>query len=364
MKTVCEKDKCNGCMACVDKCPKKSIEIEDNLDTFNAFIDESKCIRCKLCKEICPNINKVEKIKPISWYQGWGEKSVRKRGASGGIASTVIYHFIKSGGYVASCIYDKGEFKFDITNNIEKAKRFAGSKYVKSNPKGIYNKIENIIKDNKVLFIGLPCQVAVIKNIIKNKENLYTVDLICHGTPSPKILNKFLKENKIDESLISDIKFRNKTDFGLIINNNKLRKKRVLDEYTSAFLEAINYTENCYDCEYASIERVSDITLGDSWGSELRNEEKNGISLILVQTKKGEELIKNENIILKDVNINKAIKYNHQLEKPSSLSKKRTKYFKLIKKGKSFKYSTFVVLPKKMMKQYIKDVLVKFKIFN
>lgn len=364
MKTVCEKNKCNGCMACIEKCPKQCIKIEDSLETFNAVIDESKCINCNLCKKICPNVNKVKKFNPLLWYQGWAKDSIRKQGSSGGIASSIICNFIKNGGYVASCIYEDKEFRFEVTNDIQKAKKFAGSKYVKSNPNGIYSKIEKILKDNKVLFIGLPCQVAGLLNTIKNKQNLYTIDLICHGTPSQKLLIKFLNEEGINEKNIWNIQFRKKMDFGIIINESKIRNDKVLDEYTCAFLESVNYTENCYSCDYAKKERISDITLGDSWGSDLKDEEENGISLVIVQSEKGKELIDKSELVLKNVNIENAIKHNHQLERPSILTDKRKKYFELIKKGKSIKYATFYVLTKMVMRQKIKNVLKKLKIMR
>ena len=93
---------------------------------------------------------------------------------------------------------------------MDYARKFAGSKYVKSNPKNIYSKIHERLKQgDRVLFIGLPCQVAALNNYIKDKKNLYTVDLICHGSPSPIILEKYLAENYVDIRKIKDLNFRN-----------------------------------------------------------------------------------------------------------------------------------------------------------
>ena len=39
MVTVCEKDMCAGCMACIDICPKDAITIRDSLHAYNAVID-------------------------------------------------------------------------------------------------------------------------------------------------------------------------------------------------------------------------------------------------------------------------------------------------------------------------------------
>lgn len=214
-----------------------------------------------------------------------------------------------------------------------------------------------------MLFIGLPCQVAAVKNYIKNQENLYTIDLICHGTPSIQLLSKYLNERGYALDKLKDIKFRIKRDFGISVNGEKIVANKVTDQYMCAFLESISYTENCYECEYASLERVSDMTLRDSWGSEYKEQEDKGISLILVQTEKGKKLLDISHMELKNVDLNKAISNNQQLVHPSTLTYKRDRFFKMIKKGLSFNLSTFVVLYKMVIKQKIKYILIKFHLY-
>lgn len=364
MKTVCDLNKCNGCMACFDRCPKHCILIKDDISNFNAIIDEKLCINCKLCEKTCPNVALVEKKTPIIWKQGWANSNIRYKSSSGGAASSIIKSFIEAGGYVASCRFKDGDFLFDITNDLEIARLFAGSKYVKSNPKGIYKKVGERLKTNKVLFIGLPCQVAALKNYISNHENLYTIDLICHGTPSIKLLKTFLNEKRYSINDILDIKFRNKISMGLYVDGKKIEPLRVWDDYICTFLSSINYTENCYSCQFASLDRVSDITIGDSWGSELRSEEKNGISLILCQTAKGQSLLNNIDMDLRNVDLDNAIANNHQLSHPSIMTPTRNKFIKMINNGKSYKYATFMCLPKKVLKQKTKYVLLKFHIMK
>lgn len=364
MKTVCKINQCNGCMACIDACPKHCITISDNLETNNALIDTELCINCKLCEQICPNINKINGLDPIEWKQGWANDKVREQSSSGGAASAIIKYFISSGGYVAACLFKNGQFSYDITNDLEYAGKFAGSKYVKSNPSGIYIKIQERLKTDKVLFIGLPCHVAALKNYIKNNDNLYTIDLICHGTPSVKLLDQYLNEKGYYLKQLNDIQFRKNTDFGLWVDGTKIDKPRVMDQYLCAFLEAINYTENCYSCQFASLKRVSDLTLGDSWGSEFKEEEKKGISLLLAQTKKGAELLNHSGLELKHLDLNNAIRNNLQLIHPSKISSKRNIFFKMIKKGYSFSLSTLNAVPKLCIKQKIKQILIVFHLIR
>lgn len=359
MKTICELNKCNGCMACVDKCPKQCISIKDDIYSYNAIKDLSICINCGLCSKVCPNINQIIKKQPLEWRQGWVEWNIRSKSSSGGVASSIIKTFIENGGYVASCLFENGQFIFEITNDLEFAKKFSGSKYVKSNPVGIYKKIEERLKSNKVLFIGLPCQVAGLKNYLRSEQNLYTIDLICHGTPSPQILNYYLEEKNIDINKIDTISFRNNISMGLKINNRRICSVGE-DDYLLSFLDSLAYTENCYECKFASAERIADITLGDSWGSEFKDEEKNGISLVLIQTEKGKELC--SSLELHEVNIEVAKKENHQLNYPSYKNPNRKLFISGLIEGKKFSELTKKIYKKEILKRYIKYVLVYLNI--
>lgn len=335
MRTVCEKNMCTGCVVCVSNCDKNAISIVDNLHAYNAVIDENLCINCGACENVCPNVKPVKKCRPIEWHQGWASREIRERSSSGGVASAIIRDFIKDGGYVAACLFDRGKFVFRLTDSLEEAKRFAGSKYVKSNPGKIYDAIdEKLEAGERVLFIGLPCQVAALKNSMKENENLYTIDLICHGTPSPKLLDMFLKEKGVDILCLDEIKFREKTSFGVRIEKKELSHGELRDLYIHAFLTGLDYTENCYSCQYAEFERVSDITLGDSWGSELtKDEQVQGISLILCQTERGKRLVSQSGILVQAVDIEKAVQANKQLNRPTAMHEKRKIFFEYIDHG-------------------------------
>ena len=55
MKTVCEINKCNGCMACVSVCNKNCIKIIDSMENMNCIIDEKLCVNCNKCRNVCLN---------------------------------------------------------------------------------------------------------------------------------------------------------------------------------------------------------------------------------------------------------------------------------------------------------------------
>lgn len=364
MKTVCQDNQCTGCMACVNVCPKEAIKIIDNIESFNAGIDQAKCINCNLCYKVCPNIANCKLQKPIYWKQGWAVDEIRRKSSSGGAASAMIYAFIKDGGYVASCLFEDGKFGFILTNDKIKAQRFAGSKYVKSNPEKIYQGIKRYLTfGEKVLFIGLPCQSAAVQNFCGKSDNLYTIDLICHGTPSPKLLKQFVTEQGTRWENISDIRFRENGYFGLDRDGVRFTPRRVMDSYTRAFLGGVDYTENCYSCRYATIYRVSDITLGDSWGQK-SDTVLGGVSLIMCQTPKGVELLEKAKLHLEEVDIEKVIEANHQLRYPSNKHAGRKKFLSEIKAGHSFRWAIIKAMPKESIKQSIKHGMIKIHLMK
>lgn len=358
MKTVCELNMCNGCMACVEKCHRNAITIKDDLKYYNALIDTKKCVDCGLCTKVCPRENDNDMSKPKWWYQGWADSEIREHASSGGAASAIIRTFIKNGGYVASCLFDSGKFVFEVTNEMAVARKFAGSKYVKSNPEKIYGKIQSLLKANqKVLFIGLPCQVAAVNQFIKDKTNLVTADLICHGTPSPYLLKKCLQEYGHDINTLTDINFRIKSLYELNRDGKPIAAFHTMDNYLIAFLHSYDYTENCYSCKFATLDRVSDITLGDSWGTELSGEVKNGVSLILCQSEKGKELIESAGLNLLDVDINNAISHNEQLNKPSKCSKSRDQFFENYNRYNNFGKALVKTAPGIVAKEKVKSIV-------
>ena len=369
MNTVCQPDQCTGCMACIEVCPKDAITIKDSLNAYNAEIDPIKCIGCNLCHKICQNNREIDFVTPIQWHQGWAEDfAVRESGSSGGAASALMRAFVENSGYVCSCLFRDGEFVFETTHDERELDRFQGSKYVKSNPRGAYRRVKELLqKGEKVLFIGLPCQVAALKIFVGEKlqENLYSADLICHGTPSPKLLELFLKQYGYILKDLKDIKFRIKGKFQVREGYKGITTTGVTDSYLISFLNGICYTENCYSCKYARLERISDITFGDSWGTQLAEDEmRKGISLLLCQTEKGERLLCEAGLKLVKVDLDRAIARNAQLKAPMQRPVARADFFQKIRSGKKYNKVIFKLYPKQSMKQWVKGILIKAHLYG
>lgn len=364
MKTVCKLNQCAGCMACLEVCSAKAIHIQPSLRYYNAWIDSDRCTNCHRCSRICPVQTPPALTAPFLWKQGWAlDSALRETAASGGIASAIERSFVKQGGVVYSCLFQDGEFRFGKAETPEEIGQFAGSKYVKSNPEGIYREIQQHLNSGRrVLFAGLPCQAAAVKNVARGHENLYLIDLICHGTPSPDLLEMYLRDRRLSLKEIHRLSFRRKKQFWLAADGRAVAAAGVWDAYTTAFCEAVSYTESCYSCQYAQLNRGTDLTLGDSWGSELSSsEQRRGVSLLLCQSQKGERLMSMAELHLEEVNLKRAVSYNHQLQHPSFPHKKREEFFRQVEQSKSFQQSARKCFPIKFLKKSIKAFLFSWK---
>lgn len=360
---VCEPFKCAGCMACVEICPKSAISVVDSVEYLDAEIDSSKCISCGLCHQVCQVNHPASLMVTRESWQGWAPWSIRVESSSGGFASAIMMAFIANGGAVASCHLEGSDFRFALAKTYEELEGFAGSKYVKSNPLGIYHSVaEELESGSSVLFIGLPCQVSAMRNYVGRRkggmllENLYTVDLICHGTPSIKILQQALHDYGYSLEDYKRIWFRRNTEFGLRVDSQRLVPEGCMDAYTMAFLGGICYSRNCHSCHYATDKRVGDLTLGDSWGTNFTDEETEGVSLALVQTHKGRELLDMASLELREVDYLNAVANNRQLQHPTEVTPERVKFFSAYERTGSVRKAVFAAWPKRALKQRIKEV--------
>lgn len=378
MKTVCDYKECTACKACINICPKHAIRIEDRLCFIEAVIDESVCIGCGLCETVCQVIHQPVLKEPVEWYQGWtNSEEDRLLSSSGGFANAISRQFINEGGSVVSCKLKNGRFVYDIAETAKELEAFRGSKYAKSDPEDIYSRVNGLLKKGKkVLFIGLPCHVGGLKRYLdpEGNQNLITVDLVCHGSPSQKLLDAFLKQYGDGMSSISDIRFRDRTSYRVtgVVFDRKNGKKAfstvpagVRDRFSIGFLNGLFCTENCYHCQYAGPQRVADITLGDSWGTKLALTQINrGISLALCQSEKGANLLKRSDVTLIEVDLDHAIESNRQLKNAFPIPDEREMFFNLLKKGKSFNKAVSRCYPNKCFRQDVKSILTKLHIIR
>lgn len=206
MISILDKKKCCGCSACAQRCPKHCIKmIEDSEGFLYPKVDGDTCIDCGLCERVCPIQNPGEDRVPLAVYAAKNPNEViRRQSSSGGIFTILAEQIIDEGGVVFGAAFnDKWEVEHSYVENKEQLVKFRGSKYVQSKIGESYKDAKSFLKEGRrVLFSGTPCQIAALKKYLrKNYENLFTVDFICHGVPSPGVFRTYLQEEINIESV-------------------------------------------------------------------------------------------------------------------------------------------------------------------
>lgn len=347
------KSDCCGCGACMNICSKNAISMDkDEYGFIYPHINSNLCIQCGMCEKVCAYQNIKENNEPMSVYAAVTKNTDIMKSASGGAFASIAAHILDNGGVVygssMETVSDNLLPMHIRVNNREELLKLMGSKYVQSNMGNTYLDIKKDLKSGKqVLFSGTPCQVASLKGFLqKQYDNLYTVDIVCHGVPSSQLFQDYLSvfENKLDGK-ITEFLFRDKkVGWGLTakvtyIRDNKERYKWIpsgASSYYTAFLNSDIYRENCYSCKYAGKNRPGDLTVGDYWGIEKVHPEylsKNdgfinvgkGSSCIIVNSQNGANLIDEciDYLTFKPSSYEKAAKENGQLTHPSVKGKNR-----------------------------------------
>lgn len=343
---------CTGCGACYNICPVGAITMEYNKEGFLQPVVNEKCINCGKCLRVCPAINdfRKENIETPTCIAMQASDEIRMKSSSGGIFTVLAEKVLEEGGIVIGSAFKENWYGAEhrIASNKEELILLRGSKYVQSELNDVYKRAEKALKSGKkVLFTGCPCQVAGLYGYLgKDYSNLYTVDLVCHGVPSGKFLEKFVKEEeeKADSKTVY-LSFRDKKisqwgDLRLAIdfqNGKKYRGGRK-SPYYKAFLDIMSVRKSCGSCKFATFPRQGDITIADFWDIHRYKpdlDDHKGTSLILINNEKGKLLCESIKVKTKRYELaplEHAIKYNRQIKYSSVLSPKRGNFIKFINK--------------------------------
>ena len=358
---ICGEDKCTACEACVQVCPKNCISkyIRED-DTWVLTIDEEKCIHCGKCKSVCPSIQNPKFHAPTYSYAAWRtNKKVHMQSASGGVATAFYEYAINKGMYVAGVVLN-GEFeaRFYLTNNLDDLQKFKNSKYTFSYAGDVYREIIDKLQEGEhILFIGLPCQVAGIKQLIRGKkyaEQLIAVDLVCHGTPTPVYLKQHIAniertyKTRFEKCFFRDAKFDTSNFAYTLYTHNSEQPTYVKyvdedDNYQIGYHNALIYRDVCYSCAYAKRERVGDITIGDYHGlgkAAPYNHEKVNVSCVVVNTDVGKEFIdaiqKNGTLTMYTRPVSEPLDGEKQFNRPSYAPEERNLFLRKYAQCKDF----------------------------
>lgn len=292
------------------------------------------------------------------------------RSSSGGAFVVLSDTFLNNGDAVVCAVYNYQTHttEFQLVQSKEERDKAIGSKYMQSKLGQSFKIAEEWLKMNPgkgLLYVGMGCQAdgfrkfAEIKGI---RDRVWVVDIICHGSPSPRIWREYAKSLEDKNGKITYLTFKDKrngwkspTAF-VVVNGQEI----LIKDYVKVFYNRCALRPSCYECPYATTERKTDITIGDFWHIEKTISDfydSNGNSLFLIHTDRGEELfdILKENLEYRISDTKQCWQAN--LEAPTKRSEQRDIFWNdYQRKGVDFIMKKYGTTP---LKTKIKNKIVK-----
>lgn len=325
MITLSNNQDCAGCEACIQACPTTCITPRKDSEGFTyPSFDISRCINCNLCQKVCPQlVPDLAKTPILTLAAVHQNQTVRLESSSGGVFSALAEKIIEEGGIVYGAAFnDNWEVIHIGVDCMDKIKLLRSSKYVQSKIGKTFIDVKSQLNSKRlVLFTGTPCQISGLRLFLrKTYPNLLTIEVACHGVPSPLIWDTYLQHFK-KKNNIGSIQFRDKSRgwsnyrFRILDLNKKTiyQKKNVYDPYMSCFLRHLSVRPSCFNCKSKAGVSDADILLGDLWGCDELSpkfDDNFGTSLVLVYSDNGKELLQKINIKTHKIDYNAAIAHN------------------------------------------------------
>lgn len=337
---------CCGCGACAQVCPKGAIAmVQDAEGFYYPEVDREKCIECGLCSKACPVLAEQPHNDVVTTcYAQWSDMDTRLASSSGGMFTELARYAFARGGAVFGAAYDENlVVRHRMVESEEELDALRGSKYVQSQTGECYCEARELLDQGRfVLYSGCPCQIAGLYAYLgKPYDNLLTVDLICHGVPSPGLFARYLREDY--GSNVRDVKFRDKAAYGWSTHMNVYRADGAVhretcsrDPYYRMFLPCLAMRPFCSHCKFTKLPRVADISIGDWWGIEKFDRELNdgnGTSLVLLNNERGRGVfneIKGSFSRVKEFPLDEARPRNYTIDRPFKAHPARARFFKLL----------------------------------
>ena len=334
MPRIADPMTCSGCTACQAACRKGAITmVPDRMGFLYPSVNGDLCVDCGMCEATCEKVRKLEpEYKTRAFAVRHRDIAEVVKSRSGAAFVALSDRILSLGGSIYGAAFDKGWSVRHVKATDRKGRdAFRGSKYIQSRMEGsISNVISDLSEGMWVLFSGTPCQCRAVKASVDRQaglgEKLILVDIVCHGVPSPRIWNEYLKLIAKGREIVS-ADFRDKKRFGwkahkesITFSDGKTESSR---SFTDLFYKHIILRPSCENCLDNKPERVSDLTLADFWGWEKIDPEMNrddmGYSLVLVNSDKGKSLLEDVSgdLHIKEVNVSDCLQ--RPLVEPVSL---------------------------------------------
>lgn len=265
------------------------------------------------------------------------------KSSSGGIFWALAEAFLSRGDAVACTVYNNStkQAEIQLLMDMVQLNTAQGSKYMQSIPYDSFRLCVEWLeqhKSHKLLFVGTGCQAAGFRKFIETKklrERVVIVDLICHGSPSPKLWREYayaLEQQNHGE--IEVVSFKDKRHgWNAPYAYVKIQKKEIsISDFVNLFYSGCVLRPACHCCPYATTKRMTDLTIGDFWGIEKVMPDffsPDGTSLVLVHSELGTRLFHEikKQLYVRESTIKECLQPN--LVAATSQSKQREWFWKL-----------------------------------
>lgn len=380
--------RCAGCYGCFNACKDDAIEMMLNDEGFiEPIVNREVCRECGLCQEHCPMIKAVypeQQLEKPKAFAAWSkDDEIRVQSSSGGVFTEIARVVLNEGGAVFGACFDYSSLtvKHTLVDNFETLEILRGSKYIQSRVGDAYENVTRVAKQGKpILFSGTPCQVAALNTFLEKmdarvRSNVFTCDVICHGVASETVFKSYLHHiSELKRSKVVKISFRDKSiswrEYGIKItfsNGKEYFRPHWEDPFMVGYLKNIYLRLSCYDCPFAKIPRISDITIGDFWGVPEELDDPRGVSVLIVNTTKGEKLLDRvSNIEKVPISIEQVSLHNPRIANGRlRINPDRSKFYELLKaKGFQAAANKYLKPTPKHQKAILKAKLIVSRMFR
>lgn len=340
MIRISDKEKCTGCTACMAVCPVQCIVMRRDRQGFDYPVaNPDLCIGCGRCEQVCPVEHPLDAVRPLDTYALRVPEYV-DGSSSGGLFPALAYKVIEDKGVVFGAVTNA-----DMTvghaeaQTMEEVEAMRGSRYVQSDMYSSFEEVRAYLEDGRrVMFTGTPCQVAGLRAYLgREYENLLTMDLACHGVPSPGLWEKYVAALEARYgSRIKEVCFRDKSKswrhyaFTFKTSDKEVSVPHMQDPYMALFLQDMTLRPSCYVCPAKGGRSGSDLTLADLWNvAEVAPEldDDRGASLAVVNTVKGQQALDSSSFGQQKVDPSAARKRNAGFDVSAACPERRTEFF-------------------------------------
>lgn len=349
MIDIIDKADCCGCSACASICPRGCISMREDAEGFlYPEVNAEACVDCGLCEQVCPLLHKPAQHEVLAVYGAKNkDDGVRFASSSGGMFTLLAQNVLRSGGVVFGAELDgKLAVRHILVDNDNDLVKLRGSKYVQSVVEGCFAEVRALLRSGKtVLFSGTPCQIAGLKGyLVKPCDNLLTVDVVCHGVPSPKVYRKYLSELAAQAGEpVTQVRFRDKEkgwkrgETLFLTEHQRMGSSKRKETYMRLFLNNVSIRPSCGQCAFNNQRSLADITIADYWGVDKQFpdfDDDKGVTLVIVNTAKGAALLERvkQNAEFLTTDFAKGAQYNQAVAKSLPLHPQREFFFENLDK--------------------------------